>query len=147
MAQTPIENGPKKGDVVINEYDERHNEEDIDVSAYDHSSATNKPDYLVGWLTKSGGALALAADAANVTGIITTADKIVRNAAETAITNENADKFRQIVRGPAIVKKSGINVTDTAGATIIIATVITALKALGITVVDDPAETETQTAH
>lgn len=147
MAQTPLVDLIKTSELVLAEWDQRYNRAVIDVSAYDFTGVTNTPVSLCGWLIKTGDVLALAADAANVTGLILTDDKLSLNPTTDVIDNHNAAKFAKLVRGPALVRKNSINVTDTAGATIVIATVVTALAALNIIVLDDPPQTSTQGAH
>lgn len=147
MAQTPLTDLPLQSDLIISEWDTRHSREEIDVSGYDFSAVANVPKQLLGWLTKADGTLAIDGEEASVVGVLITHDRLQLPDAEDSIDNANAGRFLQIVRGPAILKKSQINVTDVAGATIDIDAVVTQLKTLGITVLEGATETETQGAH
>lgn len=146
MAQTALTDGKKQSDVLAAEWDHRHCREGLDLSALDFTGNTNIPTHLIGWLVKTDGTLTIDSEEGSVGGIILTQNRL-KLKADNTIERPTPAKFVQLVRGPAIVKKSGINVTDVAGNTIDIAAVITQLKTLGITVLDDTAETSTQTAH
>ncbi len=145
MAQTPIENLPRTSDLVVQEWDTRHTREVADVSAYDDSASVNVPTSLLGWLVKVGDVRIVDGEEAAVTGIIIQDDLLKRPTDLDGIENKHADGFLQIVRGPAILKKEFINITDVAGDTIDIAAVVTRLKVLGITVLDPATKTSVKT--
>jgi hypothetical protein len=81
----------------------------------------------------------LAADAANVIGLVVQGPKIN----ELASSAETTDKYLILALGPAVVNEDVIATTDIAGSAITLATVKTALGALApkILFVADPAKT------
>jgi len=87
-----------------------------------------------------GYALALAADAANVIGLIISPQTTITLAAGASTTRP----CQILARGPAVLDKQMLPTLDLAGAAITLATLVTALQALQIRFMTEPVTSSTQ---
>lgn len=83
----------------------------------------------------------LATDEASATGLVLIQDLI----ASLATATDYAVKAAILKKGPLVFNKDALPAADVTGTSFTIATLVTALEALGFTFVTEPATVETQT--
>lgn len=127
-----MESTPSVGELVKFEVDPRYTRDSLTFTfVTDPATPTN----VLGRIVTATGAEVAAAGVANARGVVI----------ETGLVEDGAG-VNVLVRGPALVNKGLLKFTDSAGGVMVQATVIAALLANGIRVVDEPTVFTEQTS-